>query len=226
MRTHYVSLITLKSDLESINLMLKDLEDRRETLITGTRNIIILCSKAIISIHNRDIVGAEIILNEAKTALKKFKDIAGINLDKYMSVPEQELTEGLSLLYIVKYSAIPSMCETEVAGPSYALGLLDCIGELKRIVYDKLRKSELHDIENLFRIMNEIYGAVYPLAVYDNLVPGLRKKLDVSRHLIEDVRAMITEEERRKVLMKRIDGFEKLQISLFGNNKDEHSLKG
>jgi translin len=136
-----------------------------------------------------------------------------------LSVPEQELTEGFSLLSIVKYSKIPSMSDIEVAGPPYALGLLDCIGELKRIIYDKLRKSESGDIENLFRIMNEIYGAIYPLAVYDNLVPGLRKKLDVSRHLIEDVRAMITEEQRRKVLMKRIDTFEKSQISLFGNNK-------
>jgi translin len=205
--------------LESINAMLKDLEDRRETLIKGTRDIIILCSKAIVSIHNSDIASAEVILNQAKTSLRKFKGIAGIELDKYLSVPEQELTEGFSLLSIVKYSKIPSMSDTDVAGPPYALGLLDCIGELKRIIYDKLRKSESGDIENLFRIMNEIYGAIYPLAVYDNLVPGLRKKLDVSRHLIEDVRAMITEEQRRKVLMKRIDTFEKSQISLFGNNK-------
>lgn len=202
--------------------MLKDLEDRRETLIKGTRDIIILCSKAIVSIHNCDIASAEVILNQAKTSLRKFKGIAGVDLDKYLSVPEQELTEGLSLLSIVKYSEIPSMSDTEVAGHSYALGLLDCIGELKRIIYDKLRKSESGDIENLFRIMNEIYGAIYPLAVYDNLVPGLRKKLDVSRHLIEDVRAMITEEQRRQVLMKRIDTFEKSQISLFGNNKGEN----
>jgi translin len=220
-------LITLKSDLESINLKLKDLEDRRETLIKGTRDIIILCSKAIVSIHNHDISGAETILKEAKIAFKKFRHIAGIDLDKYMSVPEQELTEGLSLLHIVKHSTVPSMHDTEVAGPSYALGLLDCIGELKRIIYDKLRESESPDIENLFRIMNEIYGAIYPLAVYDNLVPGLRKKLDVSRHLIEDVRATMTEEERRKLLMKRIDSFEQLQFSLFSSKKDECTkLKG
>ena len=55
--------------------------------------------------------------------------------------------------------------------------------------------------------MDDIYGSIYPLAVFDNLVPGLRKKLDVSRHLIEDVRSMMTEEERRRVLMKRIDAF-------------------
>jgi translin len=202
--------------------MLKDLEDRRETLIKGTRDIIILCSKAIVSIHNCDIASAELKINQANTSLTKIKVIAGVDQDKYLSVPEQELTEGLSLLSIAKYSKIPSMSDTEVAGHSYALGLLDCIGELKRIIYDKLRKSESGDIENLFRIMNEIFGAIYPLAVYDNLVPGLRKKLDVSRHLIEDVRAMMTEEQRRQVLMKRIDTFEKSQISLFGNNKGEN----
>ncbi len=71
--------------------MLKDLEDRRETLIKGTRDIIILCSKAIVSIHNSDIASAEVILNQAKTSLRKFKGIAGMDLDKYLSVPEQEL---------------------------------------------------------------------------------------------------------------------------------------
>jgi translin len=99
------------------------------------------------------------------------------------------------------------MDDIDVDGPSYVLGLLDCIGEIKRIIYDKLRKNKVEDIENLFKIMDDIYGSIYPLAVFDNLVPGLRKKLDVSRHLIEDVRSMMTEEERRRVLMKRIDAF-------------------
>jgi translin len=147
------------------------------------------------------------MFSQAKDLLANFKNIARTDLAKYLSVPEQELTEGLSLLSIVRSSKIPSMEDIDVDGPSYVLGLLDCIGEIKRIIYDKLRKNKVEDIENLFKIMDDIYGSIYPLAVFDNLVPGLRKKLDVSRHLIEDVRSMMTEEERRRVLMKRIDAF-------------------
>ncbi|HEX9317868.1 MAG TPA: RNA-binding protein [Nitrososphaeraceae archaeon] len=200
-------------------MLLKDLEMRRETLIKGTREIIILCSKAIVSIHKGDDSEAEKILLEAMKLLVNFKGIAGIDLDKYLSVSEQELTEGLALLSIVKFLTIPSLIEMGVTGPSYVLGLLDCIGEIKRIIYDKLRKGESEKIEILFKIMNNVYGSVYPLAGYDNLVPGLRKKLDVSKHLIEDVRAVMTDEARRKVVLRRMDLFEDNISQFFEDNK-------
>jgi len=209
----------LNSDLERIDVLLKDLEMRRETLIKGTREIIILCSKAIVSIHKGDDSEAEKILLEAMKLLVNFKGIAGIDLDKYLSVSEQELTEGLALLSIVKFLTIPSLIEMGVTGPSYVLGLLDCIGEIKRIIYDKIRKGESEKIEILFKIMNNVYGSVYPLAGYDNLVPGLRKKLDVSKHLIEDVRAVMTDEARRKVVLRRMDLFEDNISQFFEDNK-------
>jgi translin len=62
--------------------------------------------------------------------------------------------------------------------------------------------------------MDRIYGTIYPLAVYDNLMPGLRKKLDISRLLIENVRAIITEEKRRTVMIERIEEFERKLMSL------------
>jgi translin len=62
--------------------------------------------------------------------------------------------------------------------------------------------------------MDRIYGTIYPLAVYDNLMPGLRKKLDISRLLIENVRAIITEEKRRTVMIERIQEFERKLMSL------------
>jgi translin len=57
--------------------------------------------------------------------------------------------------------------------------------------------------------MEEIYNAIYPFAVYDNIVSGLRKKLDVARRLIEDIRATVTEESRRKALIEAVGGLEK-----------------
>jgi translin len=68
--------------------------------------------------------------------------------------------------------------------------------------------------------MDKIYGIIYPLAVYDNLMPGLRKKLDVSRILIENVRAIITEEQRRTRMIDIIEQFEK-KIMTNKNSKFE-----
>jgi translin len=87
--------------------------------------------------------------------------------------------------------------------------LLDCIGELKRMVYDRMRAGKAEDATKLFAIMQDLYSVVYPFAVYDNLIPGLRRKLDVSKMLIEDIRAVITEEMRRGIMIKAINKLQK-----------------
>jgi translin len=45
-------------------------------------------------------------------------------------------------------------------------------------------------------------------------VSGLRRKLDVARMLIEDIRATVTEESRRKALIEAVDSFEKRAAKL------------
>jgi translin len=72
-----------------------------------------------------------------------------------------------------------------------------------------MRSGKGKDAERLFATMEEIYNAIYPFAVYDNIVSGLRKKLDVARMLIEDIRATVTEENRRTALIEAIGGFAK-----------------
>jgi translin len=100
------------------------------------------------------------------------------------------------------------------------MGLLDCIGEIKRMIIDKIRSEGTSNVTALFELMDKIYGIIYPLAVYDNLMPGLRKKLDVSRILIENVRAIITEEKRRTIMIEKIEEFEK-KITASQNSKRE-----
>ena len=72
-----------------------------------------------------------------------------------------------------------------------------------------MRSGREKDAEALFSVMEDLYGAVFPFAVYDNIVPGLRKKLDVARILIEDIRAAVTEETRRRALVSAIERLEK-----------------
>ena len=75
--------------------------------------------------------------------------------------------------------------------------------------YYRIRSGNGKDAEKLFATMEEIYNAIYPFAVYDNIVSGVRKKLDVARKLIEDIRATVTEESRRKALIEAVGGFER-----------------
>ncbi|HVD08118.1 MAG TPA: RNA-binding protein [Nitrososphaeraceae archaeon] len=204
-----VMLSNVQADVEKINKKFKDIEERRNAIIKGTRDATILCSKAIVSMHahkkNESIENIE----KAKKLLQQFKEMGKDDLQKYLYVAQQEFVEAYCLFSIIENSVIPSMKSLEVSDISYVMGLLDCIGEIKRMIIDKIRLEGTSDINTLFELMDKIYGIIYPLAVYDNLMPGLRRKLDVSRILIENVRAILTEENRRTIMIEKMHEFEK-----------------
>jgi translin len=204
-----MSFSNVHDSLDQINAELQDVEERREILIKNTRDIVMLCSKSIIALHNNEKDDARNKISQAKVMLDKFKEYAKTDLHKYIAVAEQEFVEAYVLKSIVEESLLPSKTELNVFGSSYLTGLLDCIGEVKRMVYDRMRVGKADDAIKLFTIMQDLYSIVYPFAVYDNLIPGLRRKLDVSKMLIEDIRAVITEETRRALMIKSVDNLQK-----------------
>jgi translin len=199
----------MQNSLEAINNELKDVQGRREKLIKGTRDVVMLCSKSIVALHHGQIEDAKGKMEDAKAMLEEFREYAREDLYRYISVAEQELVEAYALSAVMENAPVPAMQDLDVTGSSYLTGLLDCVGEIKRLVYDRMRSGNEKDAEKLFVTMEEIYNAIYPFAVYDNIVAGLRKKLDVARMLIEDIRAVVTEESRRKALINAIDSLEK-----------------
>ena len=198
----------IQGSLDAIDRDLKDVQERREKLIKGTRDAVMLCSKSIVAMHHGQLDEAGRDMAQAKGMLEEFRAYAKSDLYKYIAVAEQELVEAYTLRAVMEGSPLPQMSDLAVSGPSYLTGLLDSVGEIKRLVYDRMRSGRGKDAEALFAMMEEIYGAVYPFAVYDNIVAGLRKKLDVARMLIEDVRATVTEESRRKALIDAVDRLE------------------
>lgn len=202
-------LSNVQTDVEEINKKFKDIEERRNAIIKGTRDATILCSKAIVSMHSHKKNESSEYIEKAKRLLRQFKELGKDDLQKYLYIAEQEFVEAYCLFSIAENSIIPSKRSLEVSDTSYVMGLLDCIGEIKRMIIDKIRSEGTSNVNALFELMDKIYGTIYPLAVYDNLMPGLRKKLDVSRILIENVRAIITEEKRRTIMIEKIDEFEK-----------------
>jgi translin len=206
-------LSNVQTDVDKINRKFKDVEERRNAIIKGTRDATILCSKAIVSLHSHKKKESIEYIEMAKKLLEQFKELGKDDLQKYLYIAEQEFVEAFCLFSISENSVIPSMKALEVSDVSYVMGLLDCIGEIKRMIIDKIRAEGTSNVNDLFELMDKIYGTIYPLAVYDNLMPGLRKKLDVSRILIENVRAIITEEQRRTKMIEMLEHFEERIIS-------------
>jgi len=200
-----MSLKNVKSSLSKISKSLNELQDSREYLIKNTREVILLCSQAIISIHKLDIEPGRKKAEHAKKLLDEIRKKSKSELSRYIVTAEQELVEAFAFISIVEKSEIPSAESLGVRGESYILGLLDCIGELKRLVYDSIRVGKADDARKFFEIMENLYLFLYPFAIYDKIINETRRKLDVNRILIEDARAAVTEEIRRSALIDAIN---------------------
>jgi len=203
--------MTLKNVKTSLNKIAKDLEntqDSREFLLKNTREIISLCSKAIIAVHRGDLKTGKNNLKQAEILLKKYKKKATDGLRRYLVTPEQEFVEAACLIAIVEQKEIPSDKKLSVMPESYIVGLLDCVGELKRQVFDKVRIGKIDEATRMFEIMENLYLQLYTFSMYDKVVKEARRKIDVNRILVDDVRSVITEEKRRTELIKIIEKLE------------------
>ena len=200
--------MTIKNVKSSLPLISKNLEktnSKREFLIKNNRETVILCSQAIISIHKNDLNTAKKKIAKAKSELTKLKQKTSGTLVRYIITPEQEFVEAASLLAVIEGKEIPSVKSLNISDESYILGLLDCIGELKRQVIDKIRVGDSKRATQLFDVMENLYLLLYPFASYDKIVKETRRKLDVNRMLVEETRSVLTEEIRRQELIKAIN---------------------
>ncbi len=191
-----------KRSLAKISKSLESSIEARENLIKNTRQIVILCSESIIDCHKNDVKSAAKKILAAKKLLEQYRKKTDESLYKYLIMPEQEYVEAVSLLSILQNKPVPAIESLKVKEESYVLGLLDCIGELRRNVYDKIRTGKAEDARKIFDIMDELYLQLYPFAYFDKIVKEVRRKLDVARILVEETRIAITEEIRRSELIK------------------------
>ena len=199
-----MTLKNVKSSLQGISKSLQTSNASREFLIKNTRDVVILCSHSIIAAHKGDLRLAKQKIKKAAVVLKRNQKKAKNNFKKYLITPEQEFVEAHSFLAVIENKEIPSLKSLKVSEESYILGLLDCIGELKRFVLDNIRNDQLEKAEMIFNVMENLYQALYPFAMYDKIVKETRRKLDVNRILVEETRAVITEEIRRNHFVKAL----------------------
>ena len=61
-----MSFKNVHSSLDQINGELQNVEERREILIKNTRDIVMLCSKSIIALHNNEMDDARDKISQAK----------------------------------------------------------------------------------------------------------------------------------------------------------------
>ncbi len=190
--------------LESGARKLDAIVSRREELLKASREAISLSSRSIVKIHTGKMSEADKDLAEIQSLLIRLRKIAAGDLKRYLVPLETEYVEAVAMKSVADSKPIPPQKVLQVSTEAYVLGLLDLIGELKRMIYDCMRKGDVGRSSEIFNLMEELYMHLSLFAIYDNVVQGVRRKLDVSKRLIEDTRSAVTEEVRRTEFMKRI----------------------
>ena len=196
-----------KDDIERIQAELISYDKAREKLQTLTRNATRLCGWAIIQIHRGKLGQASKTLNEAKRSLDELQSLlsAHAELPQFgqVLVAFQEYAEGKLLLHIKKSGKIASLREVRTTSTAYLLGMLDFLGEMRRVVLDALRHGHADKAENLLSIMESVYEDLMSLD-RTSILPNFRRKLDGARRVLETTRGDVTTELRRVSLEKAL----------------------
>ena len=199
---------SLRSSLKDVEEKLSSQLNQREKLLKESRDVISLCSRAIISVHNGRPSGAEEELKAARALLADLRKSGEGSLSRYLVSPETEFVEASTVYALSAGRPIPGRPALGVSPEAYLLGILDTVGELKRLVLDSIMKGDIPKARGFFDSMQDLYSACSPLAIYDHVANGTRRKLDVARMLVEDTRGVMTEEVRRESVnasMKRLE---------------------
>ncbi|RLI16798.1 hypothetical protein DRO44_04915 [Candidatus Bathyarchaeota archaeon] len=202
----------LKTILREIKGELKEKEKVREKAQKDMRKATSLSKQAILLIHQKKMRKAAKLIEEARKIISelgetsnKYPDIVYSGL---FSAALQEFSEANILINLVEKTAFVTPKEIDVPSVDYVLGLSDVIGEYRRMALDALREGKVEKGEECLRIMDEIYTELMGMEEAYMLVPGLRRKCDIARRIIEQTRGDVTQEVRRAALENYLKKFE------------------
>jgi len=205
--------LSLKGIIQDVGKELKTKDSVREIVLANSREVVRLSSQAILLIHRRK-------FDEARSKLKQVHDLL-YNMEETLKnwielahsgavyTAYQEFAEASILLEFLERGKFPSPKSLGVPSIPYILGLADVIGELRRMALDSIRNDNLRMAEKCLSSMEDIHALLMTLENANALAPGLRRKCDVARHLIETTRGDVTMEARRSLLEQSIRMLEK-----------------
>jgi len=201
-----------KRDLTSIQKQLVHYDEAREAVLTLSRTATRLAGSSILEIHRGDMEAASNTLRKVEQTLSKIEilanDFSEFKTSSGVVVAFQEYVEAMTLRSFAQSERIPTISELKTDNRSYVLGLLDAVGEFRRMALNSLRRGEVKRAEKLLGAMEGIYDDLQTLE-HTSIIPTFRVKMDADRRIIESTRGDVVTEVRRYALEQSLDRLEK-----------------
>lgn len=166
-----------KKDFAEIRRIMENIDNSREIVIQGSREVIGLSKQIIYAIQRDDINEASSLVGRIRIKVKKLKSAKlNMQLDTNIhSVAMQEYVEAICFYDFVKAGKVPSHKTLGVNVDDYLMGICDLTGELCRKAVFEVIKKRFKEAEKIKNLVEEIYGEFLRF----NLRNGeLRKKSD------------------------------------------------
>tara|TARA_B100000676_G_scaffold99810_1_gene99616 strand:+ start:218 stop:865 length:648 start_codon:yes stop_codon:yes gene_type:complete len=127
------------------------------------------------------------------------------DMNEFLFHSEQEVVEAFALMNILNergttrelsFKIKDSTYETKkstvkVSDRAYIFGLLDCIGELKRIILDLQNRHDSDSANKIFEQMHGLFTKLEVFTEYSNSISNLKPKIDSARHIVNDTSKLI-----------------------------------
>ncbi len=173
--------------LSDVREELEEVYGKREEVLRRRRGIVPACQEGVIYSLRGDVEGAE---EKRREAIKLIRDCERV-LEGFPALKSKLLGSGYQeyaeLVILQGYIENGEVPDVDVPGVYYLLGLLDAVGEIKRYAMLKLGDGDLETAEVILRDLEDIYSEVNVFSYPNSIVPGLKRKKDVARGVINDL---------------------------------------
>ena len=168
----------------------------REEALSASRAVIRLSANAIRAVHRGELDRAGAMLNEAREirdrAVKGLEGHGDIYYAGFLHDAQKEYAEARTTLALLSGGDIPEPEALGVEYPAYLNGIAEAVGELRRMLLDRLRRGAYDGCEAILDAMDHIYAVLVTIDYPDAMTGGLRRTTDQTRGILEKTRGDLT----------------------------------
>ncbi len=190
--------------LASMERKLEEKENKRRELSDLSYELIKRCGLLVSNLHRRSEMVDQLLSEATSLHFKLMQEVRA--WPELNSSDEQsafsEYAEARCFYALIRQGQLPDPSEF-YDEESFALGLADLIGELKRSLVNQVIDGKYDEATKLFAWMQELFDALLRFEYPRSVVRGLKRKLDVDRALLEDARMVLA---NAKLYYKREKG--------------------
>ena len=176
---------TLKSEIEAF-------DEKRESLIKDSRNVVKTSKLLIYSIHRNELDKAEELVGQIKKELEELKKHTSAHKElefaPSLKIAVQEYVEALTFFYFIKEKRLATSKELGADAESYLLGVCDLTGELVRKAINSAIEKDFKLSVDIKEFVSELYGEMLKF----NFRNGqLRKKFDSIKYDLKKLEDLV-----------------------------------